>query len=90
MKKLFLCVLLLLPVMVLAQSASPVPTVINSSGLSGLIAWFEANWGVIATILLGVSESLALIFPATSGFGGILASVIGFLKNIGTKPPAVS
>lgn len=89
MKKLFL-VLFLFPVLVLAQAVAPAGTVPNSSGLSGLIAWFEANWGVIATILLGVSESLALIFPASSGFGGILASIIGFLKNIGTKPPAVS
>ena len=87
MSKLFLLVLVLLPTLAFAQASGTAP---NASGFSGLVAWFEANWGVIATILLGISESLALIFPATSGFGGILASIIGFLKNIGTKPPAVS
>lgn len=87
MKKLLIISLVLFPVLVLAQAA-PAPTVPNSSGLTGLIAWLEANWGLIASVLLGISESLALIFPASSGFGGIIASAIGFLKKIGAQQPS--
>lgn len=56
--------------------------------MTAVIAWLMANWGMIAAILLGVSEALALAFPATTGFGGILAGIIKFLKGLGAKDPA--
>lgn len=52
------------------------------------MSWLMANWGMIATVLLGLSEALALMFPASTGFGGILAGVIKFLKGLGAKDPA--
>jgi len=55
--------------------------------MSAVISWLVANWGMIASVLLGVSESLALAFPSSTGFGGILAGVIKFVKGLGVKPP---
>lgn len=55
--------------------------------MSQILTWFGANWGLVASVLLGVSESLSLAFPSESGFGGILSGVIKGLKSIGTKPP---
>jgi hypothetical protein len=56
--------------------------------MTAVIAWLMANWGMIATILLGVSEALALAFPASSGFGGIVAGIVKFLKGLGVKDPS--
>jgi hypothetical protein len=89
--KLVIGLVLLFPIAILAQTVAPAAgTTVNASALGSVFGWFETNWGLVATILLGVSESLSLLFPSTTGFGGILASLIGFLKTIGTKPPAVS
>lgn len=55
--------------------------------MSSAISWLSANYGVIASVLLGVSECLALLFPSSSGFGGILAGVIKFLKGLNVQPP---
>lgn len=56
--------------------------------MSAVIAWIVANWATIATVLLGVSEALALVFPPTSGFGGILAGLIKWIKGLGVKDPS--
>jgi hypothetical protein len=55
--------------------------------MSAIVAWIVANWGMVATVLLGISEALALAFPSSSGFGGIIAGIISFLKGLGAKPP---
>lgn len=47
--------------------------------------WLSANYGLVASALLIVSEGLALVFPATSGFGGVIAGVIKGLKSFGVK-----
>lgn len=52
-----------------------------------MIAWMTANWGMLAAVALGISESLALLFPSQSGFGGLLAGMIKFLKMFGIKDP---
>lgn len=49
------------------------------------MAWILANWGLIATILLGISEALALIPGLDSK--GIIAGLINFLKGLGVKDP---
>lgn len=54
---------------------------------SQMIAWMTANWGMLAAVALGISESLALLFPSQSGFGGLLAGMIKFLKMFGIKDP---
>jgi hypothetical protein len=56
--------------------------------MSAVIAWLMANWGMIATVLLGISEALAVVFPSSTGFGGILAGIIKFLQGLGAQPPA--
>lgn len=88
--KIILALVFLFPVVLLAQSPVVAPVVVAPSGVSSVVQWLVANYGMIATVLLGISESLALIFPSPSGFGGILASLIGFLKKIGTKPPSAA
>jgi hypothetical protein len=55
--------------------------------MSAVFTWISTNWALIATVLLGVSESLSIVFPSTTGFGGILAGLIKFLQGLGTKPP---
>jgi hypothetical protein len=50
-----------------------------------MIAWMMAHAELILAVLLGLSETLALIFPASSGVGGILAAVISVLKKLGAK-----
>lgn len=86
--KIILVLVFLFPVMLLAQAAPVPPVVVAPTGVSSVFQWLVANYGMIATVLLGISESLALIFPSPSGFGGILAAIKGFLIRIGTKPPA--
>lgn len=49
------------------------------------MTWLVANWGLIATVLLGISEALALI-PGIQA-NSILTGLINFLKSIGTKDP---
>lgn len=49
------------------------------------MAWLLANWSLIATVLLGISEALALIPGLDSK--GILAGIINFLKGLGVKDP---
>ena len=56
--------------------------------MSAIIAWLMSNWGMVASILLVISEALAFVFPASTGFGGILAGIVKFLQSIGTKPPS--
>lgn len=50
--------------------------------------WLMQNWAMVATVLLGISEALAVVFPASTGVGGILAGVIKVLKGAGVKPPS--
>jgi len=40
------------------------------------MAWFNAHSAAILGSLLAVSEGLSLIFPSSSGFGGILAAIV--------------
>lgn len=47
--------------------------------------WLMNNYGLVASMLLIISEGLALAFPSGSGFGGILAGVIKTLKGLGVK-----
>jgi hypothetical protein len=56
--------------------------------MSAIWAWFLAHYGMIASVLLGVSESLAVAFPSSTGFGGIIAGLIKFLQSLGAKPAA--
>ncbi len=50
-----------------------------------IFAWIAVNWGVVPSILLGISELLALVFPSKTGFGGILAGFITFLSGLKEK-----
>lgn len=52
-----------------------------------LIGWLSSHLVVILGVLLAISEALAVLFPADSGFGGILAGLIKFLKGFGAKEP---
>lgn len=52
-----------------------------------MIQWIVSNFPVILGVLLGISEALGLLFPSESGFGGILAGIIKFLKSVGAKDP---
>ena len=56
--------------------------------MSAIIAWIAANWMTVATVLLGISEALHLVFPSSSGFGGFIGSIITWLKGLGVKDPA--
>lgn len=47
--------------------------------------WMIDHYSLLATILLGISEVLSLIFPPQSGVGGILAAIIKVLKQAGVK-----
>jgi hypothetical protein len=58
--------------------------------MSAVIAWLMANWMLIASALLGISEALHVIFPSSDGFGGFVNAVIQFLKGIGAKDPGQS
>lgn len=53
--------------------------------MAAVLAWFMANWGMIAGVLLAISEALHIAFPADSGFGGFINGAIQFLKGIGAK-----
>lgn len=48
-----------------------------------MLAWIMANWGMVASVLLGISEALALI-PALNS-NSILTAIINALKGIGVK-----
>ncbi len=50
-----------------------------------MLAWITANWGLIATVLLGISETLSLI-PALHS-NGLIQGLINFLKSVGAQPP---
>lgn len=55
-----------------------------------MMQWFFENWMMLASVLLGISEALALLakaVPGLSGFGGILAGFISFLQGVGAKSP---
>lgn len=52
------------------------------------MAWLIDHLMPIVGVLLGISEALAVAFPSESGFGGILAGFIKFLKAIGAKDKA--
>lgn len=45
--------------------------------------WFVQNWGLVATILLSVSEVLALV-PALKS-NGIIDGLVKTLKSLGVK-----
>ena len=49
--------------------------------------WLIDHAPIVLSICLGVSESLALAFPPATGFGGILAGIIKFVKMLGGKEP---
>lgn len=51
------------------------------------MTWLMTNWGLVASVLLGVSESLSLIFPSQNGFGGIVSGIVKALQSIGAKAP---
>ena len=50
-----------------------------------MLQWIIEHYGLMLSVMLGLSEALALIFPASTGFGGILAGLIKLLKSVGTK-----
>lgn len=47
------------------------------------MAWLAQNWALIATILLSVSETLALV-PALKS-NGIIDGIVKTLKSLGVK-----
>lgn len=49
------------------------------------MAWLSANWGLVASLLLGVSEALSLI-PGLKA-NGILDMLIKGLKALGAQQP---
>lgn len=55
--------------------------------MAALIAWLSLHWAVIASVLLGVSEALAVVFPSSTGFGGMIAGLIKILKSFGAQAP---
>lgn len=72
-----------------AQMPSPaIAAVVPPAASLGVIGWLAQNWGTIASALLLVSEGLAMVFPATTGFGGILAGIIKFTKGLKVQPPS--
>ena len=52
-----------------------------------MLAYLMDHATLILSCLLGFSEALALLFPSSSGFGGILAGLIKILKGAGIKEP---
>ena len=52
------------------------------------MAWLTEHASLILSVALGLSEVLALVFPADSGFGGILAGLIKLLKKVKQDPAA--
>lgn len=52
-----------------------------------MMAWIMANWSFVATVLLGISEVLALI-PSLQA-NSVLQSIINFFKGLGVKDPEV-
>jgi len=52
--------------------------------MAAVMAFLQAHGVVILTILLGISELLALAFP---GAGGFFAGAIALLKQLGAKDP---
>lgn len=52
-----------------------------------MLSWLIAHEELVLAVLLGVSELLALLFPASSGFGGIVAGMVKVLKKLGAKKP---
>lgn len=71
------------------QMASPAVAMIAPVApvSTGIIGWLAKNWGSIASALLLVSEGLAMMFPASTGFGGILAGLIKFIKGLNVQSP---
>lgn len=53
--------------------------------LATIVSWLMSHWDVISTVLLSLSEALALLFPSENGFGGILAGIIKSLRGMGAK-----
>jgi hypothetical protein len=49
------------------------------------MSWIMANWAFIATVLLGISEALALI-PGLQA-NSVLEAIINFFKGLGVKDP---
>lgn len=49
--------------------------------------WLVAHAALVLSILLGLSETLALVFPSSTGFGGVLAAIVKGLKALGAKDP---
>lgn len=52
-----------------------------------MLQWLIAHEEIVLSVLLGLSEILALIFPASTGFGGIVAGLVKMLKKVGAKKP---
>lgn len=50
-----------------------------------MLAFIQAYWGLVPTILLTIAEILHLIYPSPTGFGGFIMSAIAFFKSTGTK-----
>lgn len=51
-----------------------------------LIEFLVANKDLIGAALLAISELLAVLFPSSTGFGGIIAGVVKLLKKALNKP----
>lgn len=49
--------------------------------------WLTTNLPLILGVLLAISEGLSLLFPASTGAGGILAGIVKVLKALGAKEP---
>lgn len=56
--------------------------------MAGIIAWVTANWGLLVTVLFGLSETLALIpgIQANSVFQFLFNLIKGLAGKI--APPA--
>lgn len=54
-----------------------------ASGIGAIWEWIVSNWGLLATVLLGLSESLALIPGCASN--SILQLILNVLKALAPK-----
>jgi hypothetical protein len=79
--KLLIALIILVPTILLAQ-ASPVPAP-TPAAANGLVTWLVANWGMICTFLLAISEGLGF-----TQVGGILKGALSVLKQLGQNTPS--
>lgn len=57
-----------------------------------MLAWIIANWKDALMVIIGVDYALLLVFPKTTGVGGVLSKIgeviSDILKGAGVTPPA--